>query len=379
MAQRRRIRTLLPMACDGFGPSQTCLNIARGIHTAGTMIDVFANRRKIPPPNFPMKLSLSGPILSKIPYRIVEKRASQWLEKKFIRSIEPDDIAYVWPGASLEVHYAMHERGVPVIMEAINTRMAYAREILDAAYIRFGVEPSHDITEERIAEQEEKFRMATAIFAPNRNVEASLKGSPIEERILPSSYGVDTSLAASPHDYSQKDSLTFLFCGFACLRKGIHLLLDAWAGLPNGHRLQILGNIEPVIAERYADLLSSDRVEYVGFVRNVHDYMSKADAFVLPSLEEGDPLVTYEAASHGLPIIASPMGASRLGDIDDTMLIVEPEDRDAFEDALARMIGSAELRSSLGRTARSHSAKFDWLAVGARRGAQLETSKLLNN
>lgn len=375
--ESRSIRTLLAMACDGGGPSQTCINIMSGAYRAGYVVDIFANRRRIKKPEVPMILSLPGPILAQLPYRRVVAQASRILESRFLRSIQPDDIAYLWPAASLEIHRRLYERGIPVVMEGINTRMASARKILDNAYEDFGVEPSHGITDKRIAEEEEKYHYAKAIFAPNKYVENALIGSPLEGRILSSSYGVDTKKASPPREYPVKKALTFVFCGYACVRKGMHFLLDVWQRIPGPHRLQIIGNVEPIIAERYATLLNSDRVELVGFVDDVHRYFAQADAFLMPSLEEGGPQVTYEAAVHGLPIIASPMGASRLGDEEGTMLIVEPSDRDAFEDALDQVIRSVELRRALGRRACERVPYFDWNAVGARRAEQLQTTELL--
>jgi len=371
------IRALLAMACDGGGPSQTCLNIMNGAYRAGYAVDVFANRRRIKKPEVPMTLSLPGPILAQLPYRKVAAAASRALERRFLRSIRSGEIAYLWPAASLKVHRVLYERNIPVVLEGINTRMSSAREILDAAYEDFGVEPSHGITNERIAEEEEKYHYCQAIFAPNRHVESALAGSSLENRILSTSYGVDTKEASPPRDYPVKEALTFMFCGYACVRKGMHFLLDAWQKMPGPHRLQIVGNVEPIIAERYATLLNSDRIELVGFVDDVHSYFSQADVFVMPSLEEGGPQVTYEAALHGLPIIASPMGASRLGDEEGTMLIVEPSDRDSLEDALDQVIRSAELRRALGARARECVPYFDWDVVGARRAEQLQTTELL--
>lgn len=373
----RSIRALLPMACDGRGPSQTCINIMTGAHRAGYEGDIFANRRRTTKPDVPMVLSFPGPLLATLPYQKVASQASRILENLFLKSVQPGEIAYLWPAASLKVHRLLHERGIPVVLEGINTRMASARQILDAAYEDFGVKPCHGITDVRITEEEEKYRYASAIFAPNRNVENALTGSPLENRILSSSYGVDIKKASPPRDYADKNALTFMFCGYACVRKGMHFLLDAWQNIPGPHRLQIVGKVEPIIAERYATLLNSDRVELVGFVDDVHRYFAQADAFVMPSLEEGGPQVTYEAAVHGLPIIASPMGASRLGDEDGTMLIVEPSDRDAFEDSLDQVIRSAELRRALGSRARDCVSYFDWDAVGARRAEQLQTTELL--
>jgi len=99
----------------------------------------------------------------------------------------------------------------------------------------------------------------------------------------------------------------------------------------------------------------------------VHPLFGKADVFVFPSLEEGGPQVTYEAALHGLPIIASPMGASRLGDTEGTMLIVNPADTVALAAEMERLAASVPLRRELGSIARQKVFDFDWDAVGRER------------
>ncbi|WP_456388108.1 glycosyltransferase family 4 protein [Profundibacter sp.] len=250
--------------------------------------------------------------------------------------------------------------------------MAWARRILDVAYADFGIEPIHGITDIRIQEEEAKYEYATAIFAPNMNVEKALAGSPLEQHVLSSSYGVDTTKASPERSYRENHDLTFIFCGYACVRKGAHYMLEAWKDMPGNHKLQLVGKIEPVIAERYRDLLASDRVEVVGFVDDVHAYFSRADVFLMPSLEEGGPQVTYEAALHGLPIIASAMGASRLGDTPGSMIIIDPAQISDFREAMEELVASAERREALGRKARQLAFEFDWMDVGARRAGSLE-------
>jgi glycosyltransferase involved in cell wall biosynthesis len=376
-----RIRTLLAMACDGVGPSETCLSLARGAHRAGYPIDVFASRSRVGDPGVPMTLSLPGP-LAHLPYRWTGAAASRRIERQFLEAIRPGEIAYLWPAASLQAHRILAGRGIPVVLEAINTRMASAKRILDEAYDGLGLPPGHGITQARIDEEEEKFRHATAIFAPSRHVEAALAGSPLEGRILISSYGVDTSRATPPQEIDRRHArdsaaggrgLTVLFCGYVCVRKGAHLLLEAWRRIQGPHRLQFVGRIEPAIAERYRDLLASDRVDPVGFIADVHPRFARADIFVLPSLEEGDPLVTYEAAIHGLPILATPAGAGRLGDTPGAVLTVDEPSVAALTEALQRLIASADLRAELGRTARARVMAFDWLKVGADRARALDS------
>jgi len=283
------------------------------------------------------------------------------------------DIAYLWPSASLEAHRILHARGIPVVLEGINTRMASAKRILDDAYDAFGTAPVHGITETRIAEEEAKYGYASAIFAPSRSVEAALKGSPLEHRILPASYGVDVSRASPKRNYDTGSRpLTFLFCGYACVRKGVHHLLDAWKRMPEPHRLRLVGRIEPAIADRYHDLLASDRIEVVGFVRDVHPHFAAADVFVMPSLEEGDPLVTYEAALHGLPIVASSMGAGRMGDSPGAMEIVDPADVETLTTILSDLATMKTRREELGQTVWHLARGFGWPEVGARRAIALQ-------
>ena len=370
----RRVMILLPMACDGVGPSFTCLQIAGGMHLDGQKVEVFAIRRRVAPPMLPLHLVLPGS-LALLPYQRVVSWAARRLEQRYLASLRDGDIAYLWPSASLAMHKTLQARGIPVVMEGINTRMQSAKRILDAAYGAFGIPPAHGITEERIAEEEEKYRHASAIFAPSRAVEQALAGSPLQDRFLPASYGVDVSRASPERRHDRKERpLTFMFCGYACVRKGVHHLLDAWQRMGGGHKLQFVGRIEPVIAERYRDLLTSDRVEVVGFVQDVHPWFAKADVFLMPSLEEGGPQVTYEAALHGLAIIASPMGASRIGDTAGALLTVDPARTDDMVQAMTALAEDPDLRAALGREARLRAFGFDWADAGARRGRLLQAA-----
>ena len=358
------------MGCDGVGPSQTCLNLMRGAHRAHYLVEIYANRRRLPAPGVPMIVSAPSP-LNRLPYKWIDKTASHRIEQMFLNSVRPEDIAYLWPAASLHTHKILKDRGIPLVLEGINTRMASAKRILDAAYADFGSPPAHGITDARIAEEEAKYAYADAIFTPNRHVEIALQGSPLQNRTISTSYGVDTGKASLPRKYVDKTSLIFLFCGYACVRKGVHLLLDAWKTMPKSHKLQLVGRIEPVIAERYRDLLASDQVEVVGFVDDVHAWFARADVFVFPSLEEGGPQVVYEAALHGLPMIVSPMGAGRMETIADTLICVDPTQSTAFADALRQVADSVDLRETLGRTARTAVMQFDWDLVGADRAKKM--------
>ena len=92
-------------------------------------------------------------------------------------------------------------------------------------------------------------------------------------------------------------------------RKGLPLLLQALA-TPGMQRFKlIVVGGEPGLIARYAERAAKyqvgDRVIFAGMQSDVRPYFWSVDAFVFPSLYEGFPLVTLEAAAAGLPIVVS--------------------------------------------------------------------------
>lgn len=362
------------MAADGIGPSFTCSKLVIGAQRAGANVDLLVNRSRNARPVPNSRSVLPGP-LARLPYKWVSSPASRALEAWYLNRIEPGDLAWLWPSVSLATHERLAERGIPILLEGINTRMAAAKRILDTAYDAIDARPDHGISDARVAEEEQKIALARTIFAPSPAVEAALAGSALENRFVPSSYGVeigDAPLHPAP-EHNRDQPVTFLFCGYACVRKGAHHLLNVWPRMPANARLRLVGRIEPLIAERYADTLTSGQVEVVGFTRNVAPHYATADAFVFPSLEEGDPLVTYEAALHGLPIIASGPGAGRIGAERDCATIIEPSDEEMLLDSLMAFYSDRDRRIEDGRKSMKEVRDFDWNAVAARRLPALES------
>jgi glycosyltransferase involved in cell wall biosynthesis len=92
-------------------------------------------------------------------------------------------------------------------------------------------------------------------------------------------------------------------------RKGLPFVLQALA-TPGMERLKLIvvGGEPGLIAqyaERAAEYQVGDRVIFAGMQSDVRPYFWSVDAFVFPSLYEGFPLVTLEAAACGLPIVVS--------------------------------------------------------------------------
>jgi glycosyltransferase involved in cell wall biosynthesis len=153
---------------------------------------------------------------------------------------------------------------------------------------------------------------------------------------------------------------TFLFLGNLLTRKGLPDLLHALAA-PRLHgiawRLVVAGGGNSAPLHLLAQTLGIDaRVTFSGWLdRAATDAtLACADALVLPSHHEALPLVLLEAASIGVPLITTPVGAiPELFRDGESALFVPPGDRDALTAALHRVLTDAECRACLSRNGRA--------------------------
>jgi glycosyltransferase involved in cell wall biosynthesis len=160
------------------------------------------------------------------------------------------------------------------------------------------------------------------------------------------------SLPNNPH-------CQLLFVGTLIERKGLGDLLHALAqphvrALPWHLRIVGEGDQSP-----WASLVDvhglNDRVDFVGWLpsASVHQLLEESDVLVLPSLNEGLPIVILEAMSHGRPVIATPVGSvCDAVENEVTGLIIPHSCPTALSHALERLITNKDLRSELGLAGR---------------------------
>ncbi len=94
-------------------------------------------------------------------------------------------------------------------------------------------------------------------------------------------------------------------------QKGQKNLILAWSKLKN-KRIKCLivgqGPLKNQLQKQIKDLGLEKRVELLGALTNIPNFLKSLDAFVLPSLWEGQGIVLLEAGLSNLPIIASGTG-----------------------------------------------------------------------
>ncbi len=157
-----------------------------------------------------------------------------------------------------------------------------------------------------------------------------------------------------PRRRRDRDGLELLFVGNLSERKGVPELLQAMAqpaltALPVTLTLAGGGDL-PAWRARADRLGLGDRVRFCGWAEGAKlgALMASADALVLPSHDEGLPLVILEAMAQGLPVVCTPVGEIPASLQDGRhALFVPPGDAPALARALARLLGDASLRERL--------------------------------
>ena len=141
-------------------------------------------------------------------------------------------------------------------------------------------------------------------------------------------------------------------------------------------KLKIIGDGEdmPKLRKLVADNQAEGYIELCGKKDNflVEQEMCKASIFAMSSRSEGLPYVLLEAQSCGLPIVAYDVRVGPGFIVHDGVdgFLVKEGDRQAYEDALLRLINDETLRQNMGAEALKCTAAFSkesvakkWFAV----------------
>jgi len=146
-------------------------------------------------------------------------------------------------------------------------------------------------------------------------------------------------------------------------RKGYKYLFEAIRGL-KGIELTLIG--DGVLLEDLK-MMSEDyglNVNFLGEIRHeqVADYLVQADAFVLPSLNEGMSNAILEAMACGLPIIATDVGGSKEL-VTTNGLIVKKESSAELRNAVETLKNNLELRYKMSDESKRQAKTFSWQNV----------------
>jgi glycosyltransferase involved in cell wall biosynthesis len=163
-------------------------------------------------------------------------------------------------------------------------------------------------------------------------------------------------------DYSQKRTTSFLFLGNLDKQKGIHDLVKAirravkkgFHGIVSVAGGETENGQSDKLKRHIIESGCMSRIHLIGIVsgQDKEDALSSADCLVLPSYAEGLPMAILEAMAHGLPVIATRVGAipEVITDNHEGFLI-EPGDIKGLSDRMMLLADDENLRRRMGRAA----------------------------
>lgn len=160
-------------------------------------------------------------------------------------------------------------------------------------------------------------------------------------------------------EYPQKEGkkLLFLFVGRLMKDKGIGEFICAAKRIKEKNEnviFEAVGFCEPEYEKELNRMSAKSYVSFAGQQRNVHEYMKRAHAVVLPSYHEGMANVLLEAAACGRPVLASDIpGCRETFDEGVSGFGFKPRDVDSLCETIEKFIALPyEKKAEMGRAGR---------------------------
>jgi glycosyltransferase involved in cell wall biosynthesis len=290
----------------------------KGMANAGVEVTAFPGVLHRPlPANVTIRPTLARGRL-RIPYRVLGRSRAlalhDWIVSRRMRDLAGEiDIVHTFPLGAARTLETARQLGIPTVLERCNAHTAFAYEAVKRECERLGVTMptghEHAYDPRLLRHEEREYELADFLLCPSDFVMKTFldRGFP-REKLLRFQYGFDeTSCYPAPEGRSPAKGLTVLFAAGCAPRKGLHYALEAWlrSSAHREGRFLVVGEFIPGYAERLSHMLSHPSVERLGFRHDLPDVMRASDILVLPTIEEGSALVTYDARGCGCVLLVS--------------------------------------------------------------------------
>jgi glycosyltransferase involved in cell wall biosynthesis len=274
------------------------------------------------------------------------------------RHIAQADLFHVWVGYGSQSLRRAKAQGMTTVVQVVSSHPNFQNRLMREEFARWG--QTWPVWDAGLARMLREIDQADYILIPSDFVRESFLAEGIpESKLIQAPFGVDVS-RFTPAKTSEARPFRVVFVGQVGLRKGVPYLLEAWKRLGwRDAELWLVGRVLPEIKEVLKTYAELPGVRIVGFSGAPATAYQQADIFVLPSIEEGSALVTYEAMACGLPVVTTPNAGSVVRDGVEGF-IVSIRDPDALAERIDQLRSNADLRREMGYAARTRATQFTW-------------------
>lgn len=235
------------------------------------------------------------------------------------------------------------------VLEEVNTHVDECFEILSREYEEIGLGKLGPIFADH-SDRLDAYQDTDFILCPSEFVRGSfLRRGFDPARIIKLNFGFTPRETFSSGSESRNGTFRLLFVGQINFRKGLRYAIHAFRRLRYSKKELIIVGPRTLITGLEKCPIP-DGVTFTGVLKGtaLKRQFESADAFVLPTLEEGLALVIGEAMTFGLPIITtSSSGAEDIMTHGEEGLILRPCDSTALTNSFEMLLDSPQMRKQM--------------------------------
>ena len=354
---RLRIGLLCPYSLTTPGGVQgQVMGLARALRKMGHEVRVLGPCDGAPPDTFVTPIGESLPTVANGSIAPLAPDPSAALRTIRVLRDEQFDVLHIHepltPGASIT---ALVMRTAPIV-----ATFHAAGESLSYKYLSAPLKGFASAIDHRVAVSKDAVHLAQRYIGG-------------DYQILPNGVELDRFIASSQststtHGDSSLMRRSIFFCGRHEPRKGLEVLLQAHATLPDNVDLWIASE-GPETERLKREWAGDSRIMWLGRINDAEKAkrLSQADVFCAPSLGgESFGVVLIEAMAAATPIVASALdGYMNVATNEVDALLVEPNDPAALEAALRRILLDQELANRLVHQGQERATGFSMVQLAS--------------
>lgn len=221
------------------------------------------------------------------------------------------DVLHAWPLAAKQSLLRANRHKIMSFIERPNTHTEFAYRSVKQAYEQINLaqktQSSHTFNKKRLKREEEEYHLANYLLCPSQFVMRTFVERDFPpEKLLRHKYGYDPKRIPT-NTATPQDPFKMVFIGNDGVRKGLHIILNAWQKSKASEvgQFHIFGKIDKTFCRHFSELMALPSVTFHGFSEELGTYLNAAHCFALSSFEEGSALVTYEARAAGCVLLVS--------------------------------------------------------------------------
>ncbi|WP_344737427.1 glycosyltransferase family 4 protein [Microbacterium awajiense] len=368
-----RVLFSFPHAIGASGIGWSAWNQVDGLVRRGHEVHVVAASLARPVPGARVTTTLAAGRV-RIPHRAIGRdrafRVHDLAARALLRRGDYD-LVHLWPLGTGATAREASTRGIPALREAPNTHTAHAWRVVGAEVDRLGlgeITTAHTADPVHLAMEEAEWEAATGILVPSDAVAESFAAAGFDRRrLLRHRYGYRPGTRRMhPRAVADPGGLRAVYVGLGEPRKGLHHALDAWLGSEASltGTFTVVGRLLEPYRAHLADRLDHPSVRVVGFSSAVDAVLAAADVLVLPTIEEGSALVTYEAQGAGcVPLVSAAAGAVLDHGVEG--YVHDPGDVAVLRDQLDLLAGDRGQLARMSEACLRHAPSLTWDAAAA--------------